>query len=135
MYKDDLKPYRRKASTHVAAVRLDLDTDGFTYRKWGSIQRCKAGDWLICNAGDTYTVDSATFSKTYREVGVGSYEKVSQVWAKLAIKEGYIATKEGTTHYQAGDMLVYNEREGTDGYAMPQDTFVELYEPDVSSLE
>jgi hypothetical protein len=132
MYKDDLKPYRRTASTHVTAVRLDLDTDGFTYRKWGGIQRCKSGDWLVCNAGDTYTIDAESFSRTYHEIGVGTYEKVSRVWAKLAPTAGDIPTKEGTTHYQAGDMLVYNEREGMDGYAMPQETFVELYEPDVT---
>jgi hypothetical protein len=37
----------------VIAVRLDLETDGFSYRKWGDTQRCKAGDFIVSNDGDT----------------------------------------------------------------------------------
>src|SRR5262249_14373697 len=50
--------YLRKPSVVVAAVRLDLDTNGFTYRKWGAEQCCKRGDWLVDNDGDVYTVDA-----------------------------------------------------------------------------
>ena len=56
----------KRPDQKVHAVRLDLETDGFTYRKWGAEQRCKRGDWLVSNpddAGnsDTYTVDADTF--------------------------------------------------------------------------
>src|SRR5258707_14820409 len=57
----ELQEYRRRERTHVTAVRLDLDTDGFTYHKWGSAQRCKRGDWLVNNQGDVYTIDAETF--------------------------------------------------------------------------
>ena len=45
------RQYRRKGQTTVVAVRLGLETDGFTYHKWGGAQRCKAGDWLVDNGG------------------------------------------------------------------------------------
>ena len=41
------KRYRKKEGQFVTAVRLDLDFDGLTYRKWGADQRCKPGDWLV----------------------------------------------------------------------------------------
>lgn len=31
----DLRRYRRRAEATVVAVKIDLDTEGFTYRKWG----------------------------------------------------------------------------------------------------
>jgi len=110
-------------------VRLDLDTDGFTYRKWGGQQRCKAGDWIVCNYdGDTYTIDAEVFARTYREAGKGVYEKTSTVWAVRADAAGVIPTKEGSTAYEAGDMLVFNDPDGTDGYAMSAAKFASLYE-------
>ena len=30
--------YKRKPDQYVTAVRLDLDTPGFSYRKWGAEQ-------------------------------------------------------------------------------------------------
>jgi len=61
--------YVKRADQKVHAVRLDLDTDGFTYRKWGAEQRCKRGDWLVDNGGEVYTVDGDSFARTYRHVG------------------------------------------------------------------
>ena len=34
---------------------------------------------------------------------------------------------EGETHYAAGDMIVFNDPEGQDGYAMSSETFSKLY--------
>ena len=122
------KEYRRKQRTTVAAVRLDLDTEGFTYNKWDGTQRCKAGDWVVDSAGDVYTIDAAVFSRTYRKVGQGVYEKVANVWAEAATEGGAIQTKEGTTAYDPGDMLVFNDPDGEDGYAMSVERFASLYE-------
>jgi hypothetical protein len=127
-----LAKYRRKHRTRVTAVRLDLDTRGFTYEKWGGEQRCKKGDWIVDNAGDTYTVDARTFARTYRETGPGVYEKVAAVWAERARTSGRIATKEGSTGYEAGDWLVFNSRSRRDGYAMPAAKFASLYVRDDS---
>lgn len=127
-----MQQYRKKKQTSVIAIRLDLDTPGFEYQKWGGTQRCKRGDWLVNNQGDTYTVDEETFGRTYRLVNrtvQGVYEKISAVWAEKADKAGTIKTKEGSTAYEVGDYLVYNDPHRKDGYAIKGDTFHSLYEP------
>ena len=43
--------YRRRPDRPVIAVRLQLETAGFTYFKWRDEQQCKAGDWLVDNDG------------------------------------------------------------------------------------
>jgi len=122
--------FRKKADRYVVAVQLDLDTAGFTYRKWGAEQRCKPGDWLVDNQGDTYTVDSEVFAKTYRKVSPGLYVKTTPVWAEVASQPGSVVTKEGRSHYEAGDYLVYNNEDGTDAYRIGRAKFESMYEPD-----
>ncbi len=121
--------YLKKTTSLVLAVRLDLETDGFTYQKWDGTQTCKAGDWIVNNDGEVYTVGCETFAHTYRAVSPGVYEKVAPVWAEVAEQPGQIATKEGVTHYQAGAYLVYNDADRKDGYAVEAETFQEMYEP------
>jgi len=121
--------YVKRATQFVVAVQLDLDTEGFTYRKWGGTQVCKPGDWLVNNDGDTYTVDRETFARTYRATGPGTYVKITPVWAEVARTAGEVPTKEGATHYEAGDYLVYNEPDGGDGYAVSSDAFERMYQP------
>ena len=123
-----MQQYRRRERTLVTAVCLNLDTDGFTYLKWGGTQRCKQGDWLVNNQGDVYTIDAETFERTYQMVSPGLYEKVALVWAEVAAEAGTILTKEGSTAYIAGDYLVFNAPDGKDGYAMKAETFCQLYE-------
>lgn len=122
--------YCKKADHPVVAVRLDLDTEGFSFRKWGAVQHCKRGDWIVSNDGDTYTVDGEVFARTYRQVGPGLYVKVTPVWAKVANRDGCIATLEGVSHYRAGDYLVYNDEGGEDGWCMDAARFESMYEPD-----
>ena len=74
--------YVKRETEIVAAVQLDLDTKGFTYQKWGGTQTCKPGDWIVSNAGDTYTVDRESFARTYRATGHGGYVKVAPVYAE-----------------------------------------------------
>ena len=124
------RQYRRKEAADVVAVQLDLDTDGFTYRKWGGTQRCKPKDWLVNNNGDVYTIDADVFHSTYSEVRSGIYRKVVPVWAEVADSPGTIATKEGSTDYHPGDYLVFNDEEGRDGYAVSAEKFWELYDPE-----
>ncbi len=124
-----LKKYRRRADTAVSAVQLDLETAGFTYQKWGDVQTASAGDWLVNNSGDIYTVERETFEQTYQMVSPGLYVKVQPVWAHVAEIDGKIQTKEGVTHYQAGDMIVFNNVERLDGYATTVEKFKSLYEP------
>jgi len=120
--------YVKRETEFVTAVQLDLDTSGFTYEKWGSTQTCKAGDWLVNNAGDTYTVDRESFARTYRATSPGQYVKVGPVWAESAPAGGEVATKEGVTHYNAGDYLVYNQPDAGDPYAVEKEVFERMYE-------
>jgi hypothetical protein len=122
--------YRKKANLFVVAVKLDLDTAGFTYRKWGAEQKCKAADWLVDNNGDVYTVDAGVFARTYRSVGPGIFVKTTPIWAERATRPGSVATKEGRSHYNAGDYLVSNNEDGTDAYCISADKFESMYEPD-----
>ena len=122
--------YRKRADQFVLAVQLDLDTDGFSYKKWGDEQRCKRGDWLVDNAGDIYTIDAAVFAKTYRKTGPGTYVKATPIWAQVATEAGSVATKEGRSHYKKGDYIVSNNENGTDPYCIGTTKFVTMYEPD-----
>ncbi len=119
--------YVRRPDRPVAAVRLSLDTDGLVYRKWGGEQRAKPGDWLVDNDGDVYTVDAESFASTYRATGTGGYVKTTPVWAERAQSAGSVKTKEGATHYEAGDYVVSNNPDGSDGYAIAAAKFEALY--------
>lgn len=121
------RKYRKRASQYVIAVRLDIDTDGLSYRKWGSKQRAKRGDWLVDNDGDVYTVDAKSFARTYRRLRPGIYLKTTPVWAEVATRPGSVKTKEGESHYKRGDYIVYNERNGDDGYCTPATKFKAMY--------
>ena len=121
--------YRKKADRYfVVAVQLNLDTKGFTYRKWGAEQRCKKDDWIVDNGGDIYSVDAEVFAKTYRKTGDGTYVKTTPIWAEIATQKGSVVTKEGKSHYQSGDYLVYNNEDGTDAYCISAAKFESMYE-------
>ena len=122
--------YKKKSDQSVIAVQLNLETEGFSYRKWGAEQRCKQGDWLVDNNGDTYTVDETVFAKTYRMVKPGIYVKTTPVWAEVAESAGSVKTKEGESHFKLGDYLVYNNEDGTDAYCVSAEKFHTMYELD-----
>lgn len=122
------RQYVKRASQLIVAVQLDLKTNGFTYEKWGGTQKCKPGDWLVNNNGDTYTVDHETFVRTYKSTGLGTYMKVATVWAEVAHEAGEVPTKEGATRYEPGDYIVFNEPHGGDAYAVSKAVFEQMYE-------
>lgn len=124
----DRKTYRKRKGTEVTAIRLNLDLDGFTYHKWGAQQTCKGGDWIVEHNGSVHTVDATTFARTYKQVGPATYVKQGVVWAAPARTDGAIPTLEGQTHYKQGDFLVWNDKDGKDGYAIRKDVFESLYE-------
>jgi len=122
--------FRRRPEQPVAAVQLNLQTEGLRYFKWGHEQFAKPGDWLVDNGGDVYSVDAQSFAATYSPVGPGAYVKTAPVWAEQATTAGSIKTKEGATAYEAGDWLVSNQADGGDAYAVSAAKFAQLYEPD-----
>jgi hypothetical protein len=120
--------YQKRPELSVTAVQLDLETNGFTYRKWGGEQQCRQGDWIVDNQGDVYTVNRETFARTYKQLSPGVFLKTTLVWAERADKAGTIPTQEGTTDYEPGDYIVYNNEDETDGYAMGKEKFESMYE-------
>ena len=122
--------YVRRPDRPVAAVRLLLETDGLIYRKWGGEQRAKRGDWIVDNDGEVYSIDAETFARTYQEIATGAYVKTTPVWAEQAQHAGSVPTKEGITHYQAGDYVVSNNSDGSDAYAIDAVKFERLYRLD-----
>ena len=122
------KKYRKREKQLVIAVQLNLDTDGFTYTKWGGEQKCAAGDWLVSNDGDCYTIGKDSFANTYEAFRPGQYIKTAPVWASEADEAGEVKTNEGTTEYRAGDYLVFNAIDGSDSYAVSKHKFEEMYE-------
>ena len=122
--------YRKKVDSFIIAVQLNLETEGFTYHKWGAQQQCKKDDWLVNSAGETYTVDAETFAKSYRMTTPGIYTKSTPVWAEKATHDGSVFTKEGESHYRSGDYIVSNDDEGSDRYCMPAARFEAIYELD-----
>jgi hypothetical protein len=124
-----LRKYKKRVPESVTAVQLNLRIEAFRYKKWGHVQRCKSGDWLVDNDGDIYTVERKTFGRTYRRVKRGQYVKSAPVWATVATTAGRVSTKEGTTRYKPGDYLVYNNSNRRDGYAMGRRKFERMYKP------
>lgn len=53
--------------------------------------------------------------------------KITPVWAERAQTGGSVSTKEGASHYEAGDCIVSNDRDGVDEYAMSAEKFESLY--------
>jgi hypothetical protein len=123
--------HRRRQGNAVTAVRLALDTAGFTYRKWRGDQRCKPGDWLVDNAGDVYTVDATVFERTYQPSAPSQYVKVAPIWARVADTPGIVTTREGASKFERGDYLVCNSEDGDNCYCMTAQKFESLYELDV----
>src|SRR6187402_2352032 len=69
--------YVKRPSQTVLAVQIALDTRGFSYKKWGTTQTCRRGDWLVDNGGDVYTVNRDSFARTYRRIAPGRYLKMT----------------------------------------------------------
>jgi hypothetical protein len=118
--------YRKKGD--VLAIKLDLETPGLEYRKWGGKQRAKRGDWLVESDGEVYTVDARSFARTYRRNADRTFRKITPIWAERALRAGFVKTKEGQTRYARGDFIVSNLRDGGDAYAIGRATFKKTYE-------
>ena len=118
-----------KKAIPVIAVQLKFSKAELVYEKWGGIQRATSGDWLLDNRGEVYTVEAETFARTYKETSMGLFIKVTPVWAERAIDAGLIETNEGTSFYSAGDYLVFNNEDETDGYPVEAAKFESMYEP------
>ena len=124
-----LRKCRRKQRPTVVAVCLDLETEGFLYHKWGSPRRCRAGDWLVNDAGTTYTVDARAFAASYLPLGPGLFENQLFAWVERAKSDGVLPTARGGVGYRSGDVLVFRDEDRIDGEVLAAAEFERLYEP------
>lgn len=120
--------YKKKAGQPVTAVQLNIEDASLLYMKWGGTQSAQEGDWVVDNDGEVYTIEKESFAQTYKAVSPGRYEKVGLVWAVIAPSSGEVVTKEGYSVYEKGDFLVYNNKDGTDGYCMSAEKFNSMYD-------
>lgn len=130
-----MKKYYKKLAAKIYAIPMDFEESELHYQKWGSQQRAKQGDWLVYNDGDVYTVEQESFAQTYQNVDGCTYLKNAPVWAEIASISGKMKTKEGFSVYRAGDYLVYNNSDKTDGYAMSKQSFENSYQNTPSEKE
>ena len=122
------KPYRKKSEFYVTAVQIDMELESFNYTKWGGKQSCKAGDWLVNNNGEVYTVEKNYFAIHYQQVSPGVFNKIGQVWAEEASEDGILNTIEGKSEYSTGDYLVFDRKKGGQGYPVKKAQFELMYE-------
>ena len=122
--------FKKNPKLTITAVQVNLDLEQpITYKKWGGVQTCKQGDWIVNGSGETYSIDKESFAKTYAEVSPGVYVKTGFVWAEAATEDGSVPTKEGHSAYAKGDFIVCNNEDGTDAYCMTAEKFNALYVP------
>lgn len=123
-----LKKYYKKKSLIVNAMQIALPDCEVNYKKWGGDQTAKSGDWIVENNGESYTVEEESFKNTYQHIKADQYKKTAPVWAEVTEQAGKISTKEGESEYSAGDYLVYNNADRTDGYATKKQDFESNYQ-------
>ena len=58
-----------------------------------------------------------------------TYEKATAIWARVATEDGSVQTKEGRSHYKAGDYIVSNNEDGSDAWCISAAKFNGMYEP------
>lgn len=123
-----MKKYSKRKEFIVTAVQLNLNTEGLNYKKWGSNQLAKSGDWVVDNNGECYTINKESFEKTYKMLSPGVYHKEGFVWAEKTTRRGWVSTKEGKSHYNYGDYIVCNNEDLTDAYCVSKEDFENMYE-------
>jgi hypothetical protein len=92
----------------------------------GGRSSLQKNDWLASKHG---SIGNAAFEPTYQLMRLGQYQKICDIYAKLADQHGCIDTLEGTTHCLKRDYLVYENPEQTVGaYAVSAERFKDMYE-------
>jgi len=94
------------SSSPVPAKRLDAEFDWSNEN--GERLTGSAGDWILGEGEDRWSVIDSVFRETYREVGAGLYEKHAPVHAVKVSDALSLITLEGAITLAPGDWLVCN---------------------------
>ena len=104
--------------------------DSFTYRKGGGVRLAFAVHEPISGGCRlTYTINREVFERTYSMVYCVSPSLVRITpsdSARACPNRRHLFVQAGAD--AAGDMIVFNDPEGRDGYAMSAETFSKLYD-------
>lgn len=84
-----------------------------------------AGDWLLSEGDDTWTVAADVFAATYEPVADGIYRKVALVQAAQLAEDVEVITLEGIATAGPGDWLARNP--GGDVWPIPAEVFADRY--------
>jgi len=113
-----------RPSTVVSAHRLDAATTWETDR--GATLRAEAGDWeLTDEQGNRWTVEPATFARSYHRRPDGRYVKHEPVDAVRLTRDLDVPTAEGMSTAHAGDWLLRDARGAV--WPVPDDVFRTRY--------
>lgn len=108
---DDARTYRSTAVVH--ATRLDAPRTWRTPR--GSSLAATAGDWVVTDGAQEWTVAAGVFERSYRELPDGTFSKIATVCAVRLRHRVDVPTLEGSSTAQTGDWLL----RGVDGELWP----------------
>ena len=116
---------RYRGTAVVRAVRLTAPRVWRTGR--GSELSAAAGDWLVSDGAEEWTVAAEVFARSYRALPDGRYVKDADVWAVRADRAGEVSTLEGPVRNEAGDWVL----RGVDGelWTVTDAYFRSHYEP------
>lgn len=108
----------------VKAEQLRADRAWETRRGGRLVGR--AGDWLVSEDGDHWTVTAEVFAQTYKPTDVhGHYRKTARVRAVRMARRFLVETLEGPVPGEANDWLVQNP--GGDAWPIDAKTFERRY--------
>ena len=108
----------------VDAVRLTEDSEWATAN--GDPLSASAGDWMLSDGGDHWSVAPDVFAASYEPVGDGRYAKTATVTAIQLTAPFAVDTLEGVATGAAGDWLVRNPT--GECWPVPAETFSKRYE-------
>lgn len=109
----------------VQARQLDAPQE-WTSRS-GSLLRGQAGDWVLLDDSDEWTITDSAFVATYRQRADGSWEKPSTVRAIRIDGPVDVETPEGISHGGQGDWLVTGR--GAGAWPITARAFARRYVP------
>lgn len=115
----------KSAGAEVRASRLTVRRTWRTAR--GDAMRARAGDWLVEQGSEEWTVAAAVFEERYEEVRPGVFRSRQAIRAVRVEEPLEIETLEGWVHAASGDLLALGP--AGDVWPIPAERFAATYRP------
>lgn len=91
----------------------------------GDTMTAEAGDWLIVDDQDIWSITYEALHRTYRHVEGDRWERIGQVWARAALPGETVSTAEGRATALTGHRVVRDE--AGNEWLVPTDRFASSY--------